>query len=57
MNASMYFSAYFFVVVQLLSHVHPTLCDPMDYNTPGSPVLHYLPEFPQIHSQRISDAI
>ena len=21
-----------------------TLCDPMDRNTPGSPVLHYLPE-------------
>ena len=25
----------------------PTLCDPMDYNMPGSPVLHYLPEFAQ----------
>ena len=22
-----------------------TLCNPMDYNTPGCPVLHYLPEF------------
>ena len=26
-----------------------TLCDPMDHNTPGFPVLHYLPEFAQIH--------
>ena len=26
-----------------------TLCDPMDCSTPGSPVLHYLPEFAQIH--------
>ena len=27
----------------------PTLCDPMDFNTPDFPVLHYLPEFAQIH--------
>ena len=27
----------------------PTLCDPMDYNTPGLPVLHHLPEFAQTH--------
>ena len=29
----------------------PTLCDPMgrDCSTPGSPVLHYLLEFVQIH--------
>ena len=27
----------------------PTLCDPKDYSTPGFPVLHYLPEFAQIH--------
>ena len=26
----------------------PTLCDPMDLGTPGLPVLHYLPEFPQV---------
>ena len=28
----------------------PTPYDPTDYSTPGFPVLHYLPEFPQIHS-------
>ena len=27
----------------------PTLCDSMDCNVPGSSVLHYLPEFAQIH--------
>ena len=26
-----------------------TLCDPMDYSTPGFPVLHDLPEFAKIH--------
>ena len=26
-----------------------TLCDPMDSSTPGSPVLHCLPVFAQIH--------
>ena len=26
-----------------------TLCDPMDYSTPGFSVLHYLLEFVQIH--------
>ena len=27
----------------------PTLCDPMDWSTPGCPVLHCLPEFAQMH--------
>ena len=34
-----------------------TLCDPMDYSTPGFPVLHHLPELAQIHVHRVSDAI
>ena len=34
----------------------PTLCDPMDCNTPGFPILHYLPEFAQIHVHWVSDA-
>ena len=33
-----------------------TLCYPMDYSTPGSPVLHYLPEFSQIHVRWINHA-
>ena len=35
----------------------PTLCDPMDYSTPGSPILHYLPEFAQIHVHFIGDCM
>ena len=29
----------------------------MDYNTPGFSVLHYLPEFAQLHVHSVSDAI
>ena len=35
----------------------PTLWDPMDCSTPGSPVLHCLPEFAQIHVHWVGDAI
>ena len=34
-----------------------TLCDPMDYSTPGFPVLHYLQEFAQTHVHWVDDAI
>ena len=34
-----------------------TLCDPMDRSTVGSSVLHYLPEFAQIHVHWVDDAI
>jgi len=34
-----------------------TLCHPMDCNTPGFPVLHYLLEFAQTHVHWVSDAI
>ena len=34
-----------------------TLCDPMDYSTPGFPVHHQLPELTQTHVHWISDAI
>ena len=33
-----------------------TLCDPMDYGTPGFPVLHSLLEFAQIHVHWVGDA-
>ena len=33
------------------------LSDPMDFSMPGFPVLHYLPEFAQIHVHWVSDAI
>ena len=35
----------------------PTLCDPMNCNTPGLPVHHHLPEFTQTHVHPVSDAI
>ena len=34
-----------------------TLCNPMDWSTPGFPVLHCLPEFSQTHGYRVGDAI
>ena len=33
----------------LVDKLYLTFCDPMDYSMLGSPVLHYLPEFAQIH--------
>ena len=35
----------------------PTLCNPMNHNTPSLPVHHQLPEFTQTHVHRVSDAI
>ena len=34
-----------------------TLCNPVDCSMTGLPVLHYLPEFAQVHVHWISDAI
>ena len=34
-----------------------TLCNPMDCNRPGFPVLHHLPEFAQTHVHWVGDAI
>ena len=34
----------------LVTLLCPTLCDPMNCNTPGFPVLHYLPEFEKLMS-------
>ena len=35
----------------------PTLCDPMNYSTPGLPVHHQLSEFTQTHVHQVSDTI
>ena len=35
----------------------PTLCDPVDYSTPGLPVCHQLQEFTQTHVHWVDDAI
>ena len=37
----------------LVAKSHLTLCDLMDYSTPGSSVLHCLPDFAKIHVQQI----
>ena len=34
-----------------------TLCDPMDYSTPGFPVHHQLPDLTQIHVHWVRDDI
>ena len=34
-----------------------TICEPMDYSTPGPPVHQQLPELDQTHVHRVSDAI
>ena len=34
-----------------------TLCNPVNRSTPGLPVHHQLPELPQTHAHRVSDAI
>ena len=41
----------------LVAQLCPTLCDPMNFSTPGLPVHHQLPEFTQTHVHRVSDAI
>ena len=38
----------------LVTNSCPTLCDPMDCSTPGSWVLHYLPEFAWTHVHWVS---
>ena len=40
-----------------VAQLHLTLCNPMDYSTPGFPVHHQLPELTQIHFHWVSDAI
>ena len=41
----------------LLAQSCLTLCDPMDYTTPGFPVHHQFLELPQTHVHWVGDAI
>ena len=41
----------------LVTQSCPTLCDPMDYRTPGFPVHHQLLELTQTHVHQVSDPI
>ena len=45
------------VLFSLVAQQCTSLCDPMDYSTPGLPVHHQLPELAQTHVHRVSDAI
>ena len=49
----------YFMQVQFSSVAQssPTLCDPMNHNTPGLPVHHQLLEFTQTHVHWVGDAI
>ena len=47
----------YFYPFSSVAQLCPTLCDPMDYCTPGFPVHHQLPELAQIHVHRVSDII
>ena len=40
-----------------VTHLYPTLFDPMNWSMPGFPVLHYLPAFAQTHVHWVSEAI
>jgi len=40
-----------------VTQLYPTLCDPMDCSTPGSPVHHQLLKLAQMHVHQIGDAI
>ena len=39
-----------------VAQVCPTLCNPMNYSSPGLLVHHQLPEFTQTHVHRVGDA-
>ena len=45
------------VQFSLVTQSCPTLCDPMNHNTPGLPVHHQLLELTQTHAHRVGDAI
>ena len=45
------------MVLSSVTQSCPTLCDPMNHNTPGLPVHHQLPKFTQILVHRVGDAI
>ena len=50
-------SIYMYIHCCSLTQSRPTLCDPMNFSTPGLTVPHYLPKFAQVHVHCISDAI
>ena len=45
-----------FIKYSSIAQLCPTLCNPMDCSTPGSPVLHHLLELDQTHVHGVGDA-
>ena len=57
-NLPLYFTeSKMHIFLSFVVQLRPTLFDPIDYSTLGSPILHYLPEFAQIPVYWISDAM
>ena len=54
---ALYMEFYHLCCCCLVTKSRPTLCDHLDCSTPGFPVLHYLPDFVQIHVHWVGDAI
>ena len=50
-----YFPLYIIIQFSSVTQSSLTLCDPMDYRTPGLPVHHQLPEFTQTHVFWVGD--
>ena len=57
----LYSLSFWFIFFQNVSYsvtkLHLTLCDPMNYSMPAFPILHYFPEFAQIHVHWVGNAI
>ena len=45
------------VCIYSVTKLYLTVCNPIDFSTPGFPVLHYLPEFAQIHVHWVGNAV
>ena len=55
-SASLLLSLFSSVPFSSVAQSCPTLCDPMDFSTPGLPVHHQLSEFTQTHVHWVGDA-
>ena len=45
------------IIVVVMLHSYPNLCDPVDCSAPGFSISHYLLELVQTHVHCVSDAI
>ena len=57
LNSTLCVCVFVCVLMHTCTHSCPTSCNPIDCNTPGFPVLHYLLEFAQTHVPWVGDAI